>query len=125
MLFRTQHRVTKSFRFLLPYVVDIRKGRDVLHHFQEILFPALFQVKFQFRRVVEVVLDGTFSPACDNQYVIDTRGDRLLDNVLDDWPVDEGEHLFRHRFRRGEEPGAEARGRDNSLFDFHHQHTPS
>ncbi|MBL5973831.1 MAG: hypothetical protein D3X82_08725 [Candidatus Leucobacter sulfamidivorax] len=41
----------------------------------------------------------------------------LLDDVLDRRLVDDRQHLLRHGLRRGQEPRAEARGRDHGLRD--------
>ena len=55
----------------------------------------------------------------DDDDLLDARGDRLLDAVLDDRLVDQRQHLFGLRLRRGKEAGAPSGGRKNGFADAH------
>src|SRR5690606_7398038 len=53
----------------------------------------------------------------DHEHIRETRSDCLLDHVLDRRLVNDGEHLLRHRLRRGQKPRAQTRRRDDCLRD--------
>ncbi len=44
---------------------------------------------------------------------------RLVDDVLDQRPVDHGQHFLGHGLGRGQEAGAETGDREYSFADFH------
>ncbi len=66
---------------------------------------------------VEVVFQGPLVTPCDHEDVVQPCRDGLLDHVLDGRLVHDGEHFLGRRLRRRKEAGAEARGRDDCLFD--------
>ena len=68
---------------------------------------------------VEVVLDRALLRRGDDDDLLDPRGDRFLDAVLDDRLVDEGQHLLGLRLGGGQEAGAPAGGREDSFADAH------
>src|SRR6266571_8105323 len=61
---------------------------------------------------IEVVLDGPFPAARDDQDVSNSAGRRLLDDILNGGLVHDGNHFLRLGLRVGKEPGAES-GRGN------------
>ena len=58
----------------------------------------------EFARSVEVVLERGLVASRHHEHIGESRLDGLFDDVLDGRLVDDGEHLFRHRLRRREEP---------------------
>ena len=76
---------------------------------------ARLEERLELDRHVEVVLDRVLAAAGDEDDVVDARGDRLFDAVLDDRLVDERQHFLRLGLGRGEEPGAEAGGRKHGF----------
>ena len=60
--------------------------------------------------------DGLVAPG-DEDEVLDAGLARLVDHVLDQRPVDHGQHLLRHRLGGGKEAGAETGDRKHSLAD--------
>ena len=57
---------------------------------------------------VEMVLDDALVAARDEDEMLDAGRARLVDDVLDDRPVDDGQHFLRHRLGGGQEARAEA-----------------
>ena len=64
-----------------------------------------------------MILDRVLAAAGDEDDVVDARGDRFFDAVLDDRLVDERQHLLGLRFGGWKKPGAEAGGREDGLAD--------
>ena len=64
-----------------------------------------------------MVLDGVLAAAGDDDDAGEARGHRLLDDVLDDRLVDEGQHLLGLGLGGGQEAGAEAGGGEDGLAD--------
>ena len=63
----------------------------------------------------EVVFEGLLRRRGDDQDVFDPCGDRLLDDVLNGRPIDDGQHLLGDRLGRGKEAGSETSRRDHGL----------
>src|SRR5580658_46842 len=57
---------------------------------------------------VEVILDGGFVAAGDEQNLLQTVGFELVDYIFDDGFARDGQHFLGLRTGRGQEPGAEA-----------------
>jgi hypothetical protein len=68
-----------------------------------------------------VIFDGVLAAPGDENDVVDARCNGFLDAVLDDGLVDERQHLFGLRLRRGKESGPQAGGGKDRLSDesFH------
>ena len=81
------------------------------------LVPALLQRVFQLVGMVEVILDHALVAAGDEYELLDPRGQAFLYRILDQRPVDDREHFFRHRLGGGQETGAEAGHRQNGFTD--------
>ena len=71
---------------------------------------ARLEERLELDRDVEVILDGVLAAAGDEDDVVDARGDRFFDAVLDDRLVDERQHFLGLRLGRRQEAGAEAGG---------------
>jgi len=69
---------------------------------------------------IEVILDDALVAAGDEDEMLDTRLARLVDDILDDGPVDHGEHFLRDRLGRGKKPRAEASYREHCLANSFH-----
>ena len=65
---------------------------------------------FQFEADVEVVFNGTFAPARDDNDVLNAGMHGLFDAILDKRFVDDREHLFRLRLRGRQEAGSQTGG---------------
>jgi hypothetical protein len=51
--------------------------------------------------------------------VLDPGLARLIDHILDQRPIDDSQHLLRHRLGRRKDTGAETGDREHSFADFH------
>jgi hypothetical protein len=68
---------------------------------------------------VEVVLDRPLVAAGDEDHLAHAGGIGLLDGVLDQRLVDDGQHLLGLRLGGGQEAGAEAGDGEDRLLDKH------
>ena len=99
----------------LADVGDVDQVRDLADLAQQIRLAAGLEERLELDRDVEVVLDGVLAAPGDEDDVVDARGDRFLDAVLDDRLVDEREHLLGLGLGGGEEPRAEAGGGEDGF----------
>src|SRR5690606_17144135 len=76
--------------------------------------------RLQFKRLVEMILDHSLVAPGDENEVLDSGRARLVDDMLDHRPIDDGQHLLRHGLGRGKKAGAEAGHRENRLADALH-----
>ena len=72
------------------------------------LFAAPLERVLEFVVGVEMILDDALVAAGDEDEMLDPRLARLVDDILEDRPVDDGQHLLRNRLGRRQEAGAEA-----------------
>ena len=87
---------------------------------RQAIAAALLQRRLQLELAVEVVLQHALAAGGDENELIDPGGARLVDHVLDERPVDQGEHFLGHRLGGGQEPGAETGdGQDGFADGFH------
>jgi hypothetical protein len=68
---------------------------------------------------VEVVLDRALLAGGDDDHLFDAGRDGLLDRVLDDRLVDQGQHLLGLRLGRRQETGAPSGGGEDGLSNAH------
>jgi hypothetical protein len=88
--------VAEALGLLLAGVDHVARGRHVALEDGELglLALALERVE-QLEGAVEMVLDDRLAAAGDEHELLDARGRGLLQRVLDDRPVDDGQHLLR------------------------------
>ncbi len=85
------------------------------------MLAALPERVVEFVSDVEMVGDDALVASGDEDELFDARLLRFVDDVLQDGPVDDREHLLRDRFGRGQEASAEAGDRQDRLADgFEH-----
>ncbi len=68
---------------------------------------------------VEMVLDHALVAAGDEDEMFDAGLPGLIDHILDQRLVDDGQHFLRHRLGGGQDAGAEAGDREDGFADFH------
>ncbi len=73
----------------------------------------------ELEHAVEMVLDHALVAAGDEHEVLDAGFARLVDHVLDQRLVDDGQHFLRHRLGGGQDAGAEAGDGEDGFADFH------
>ena len=89
-----------------------------------LLLAAPAQRVVEFVGDVEMVLDDALVAPGDEDELLDARRARLVDDVLQDRPVDDRQHLLGHRLGRRQKSRAEAGDRQHRLADgFAHRET--
>ena len=68
---------------------------------------------------VEMILDHALVAAGDKDEMFDAGFLGLVDHILDQRLVDDGQHFLRHRLGGGQHAGAEAGDRKDGFADFH------
>ena len=71
-----------------------------------------------------MILDGTLAAARDKYQVCHTSGHRLFDGVLNQWLVNDRQHLLGHGFGGWQETGAKTGHREYSFSDGAHKLFP-
>ena len=122
-----QHGVAQAERFTLTDVREVDQVRDVPNLGEQLFLAARLEERLELDRDVEMILDRVLAASGDQDDVGDAGRDRLFDAVLDDWLVDERQHLFRLRLGRREKPRAESCGRKDGFAQWrsHHGHGTS
>jgi hypothetical protein len=114
-----QHRVPEPQLLLLVDEGDGADLRDAPYRAQHLDVAAILQPALQRRVRVEMLLDRAAPAGDDDDDLLDPRGDRLFHRVLDDGPVDQGDHLLGDGLGRGQEASSEAGRRQDGLSDAH------
>ena len=73
----------------------------------------------ELEHAVEMILDHTLVAAGDEDEMLDAGFLGLVDHVLDQGLVDDGQHLLRHRLGGGQDAGAETGDGEDGFADFH------
>ena len=105
---------------LLAHVGDRDDLGDLAHLLEQAVLALLLEHVLELEGRVEVVLDRVLAAARDDDDPLDAGVPRLLDDVLDQWPVDQGQHLLGLGLRGGQEPGSQAGGREDGDADLGH-----
>ena len=69
--FQTQNRVTQAERLFLARVTEMGHIADFAYHVGEILLAFVLEKARESRRVVEMIFDGVFAAAGDDDDVLD------------------------------------------------------
>ena len=118
-------RVAEAERRLLAGEAGLAGRRQVaLQRLVVLGLAALLQRRVELEGDVEMVLDHRLVAAGDEDEMLDAGLARLVDHVLDDRPVDDGQHLLRHGLGGGQEAGAEAGDGQDGLADGFHRAGP-
>ncbi len=99
----TQDRVSETLRLALPDEMDVGEVARLHHSLESPRVALLHEPHLELGHRVEVVGDRVLVAADDDEDVVDPGVRSLFDDVLDRRLVDDGQHLFRHRLRRGKE----------------------
>jgi len=104
---RDQNGVAEAEWLLLARVADLHHVCDVSHQLGLLLLAVLFEKIFEEGRCVEVIFDGTFAAAGDDNDVLDAGGHALFRDILDLRLINDGQHFLGLRFGGGEESSAQ------------------
>ncbi len=114
------HRMAKPERRLLPGETHgAGRGLVARQNFHLGLLAARGQRGVEFVHPVEMVLDHALVAAGDEDEMFDAGFLGLIDHILDQRLVDDGQHFLRHRLGGGQDAGAEAGDREYGFADFH------
>jgi hypothetical protein len=97
---------------------EIGELRDTMNLLIPFLLTILPKVILKGGRIVKVILERFLVPTRHKDDILDTCFDELLDDELDDWLVDDREHLLGHRFGRRQESGTTPGDGDDSFLNF-------
>ena len=86
--------MAESKGFFLASVADLHHVADAADQLDLIGFAFVFQEFFEERGGIEMVFDGAFASASDDDDVLDAGGNAFLNYVLDLRLVDHREHFF-------------------------------
>ena len=118
---RAPHRVAEAERRLLPG--EARGAGCGLVACQNILFGFLVAARgkrgVELEHAVEMILDHALVAPGDEDEMLDAGFLGLVEYVLDQRLVDDGQHFLRHRLGGGQDAGAETGDRENGFADFH------
>src|SRR5690606_24338032 len=87
----------------------------LLQGFEFLRLAARLERRLELELLVEMILDHALVAAGDEDEMLDAGFARLVDDMLDDRPVDDGQHFLRHGLGRGKKAGAETGHREDRL----------
>ena len=117
---RAPHRVAEAERRLLAGEAHgAGFGLVARQDFLLGLLAARGERGVEFEHAVEMILDHALVAAGDEDEMLDAGLLGLVDHVLDQRLVDDGQHFLRHRLGGGQDAGAEAGDREDGFADFH------
>ncbi len=115
--FSHQDRVAIPQRFILPDENKFCQLGNAVNLFQLFQFIFFLEHLFKFTRIIEMVFDRPLIPTGHENNLLNSGGDHLLDNVLDDRLIDNGEHFFRLGDCHRQKPRAETgHGNDDLAY---------
>ena len=116
---RAPHRVPEAERLLLARKAGRAGDRQILsHEFERRVLLPLQQRHLQFELPVEMVLDDALVAPGDENEMFDAGFARLVDDVLNQRPVDHWQHFLGHRLGGRQKAGAEAGDRKDRFADW-------
>ncbi|MOA39183.1 hypothetical protein D3C78_1609430 [compost metagenome] len=95
-----------------------RLGQKAGQQCQLGILVALAQHLFEFKLNIKIIFNHSLAAAGDKYKMLDARFRRLINDVLNDRLVDDGEHFFRNRLGGGQETCTETCDRKYSLPNF-------
>ena len=116
--------MAKAERHLLAGERGLSRRRlQALQARQHLVLAALGERVIELELDVEMILDDRLVAAGDKNKMFDAGFAGLIDDILDDRSVDDGQHLLRDGLGGGKEARAEAGDRENCLAYSFHQST--
>ncbi len=112
------HGMAEPERRLLPGEARLAGTRQLLLQERELVLLAAFGERaLELELAVEMVLDDALVAARHEDEMLDAGGLSLIDHMLDDRPVDHGQHFLRDRLGGRQKPGAETGDRKYGFAD--------
>ena len=113
-----QHRVAEPLGLALANEVNVGEVGRLDHPLQSRVIALVFELLFKLGHCVKMVRDRVLVAADDHEDVVDARGSRLFNDVLNRRLVDHRQHLFWHCLRRWEEARTKASGGNNGFHSL-------
>ena len=113
-----QHGVAQPQSFFLARVGHVDHVRNVTHDRKQIFLAARFEHVLQLEADVEMILDGALAAAGDDDDVLNPGMQGLLDAILDEGFIHQGQHFLGLRFGGGKEAGAQTGGREDRFANL-------
>ena len=118
---RAPHRVAEAERHLLAGEAGLARRRlQPLQAGELVVLAALRQRVVELELHVEMVLDDRLVAAGHEDEMLDAGFARLVDDILDDRPVDDGQHFLGDGLGGRKEAGAETGDGKDCFADFFH-----
>ena len=118
---RAPDGMAKAHRHLLAGEAGLPRRRlQPLQAGKLLVLAALCQRVIELELDIEMVLDDRLVAAGHEDEMLDARLARLIHHILDDRPVDDGQHLLGNSLGGREEPRAETGDRENCLANSLH-----
>ena len=114
------HGVAEAQRLILAHVGNFPAGHcRAAHGLERVPLAGRIEARLQLGGVVEVVAQRRLAARGHEYEVLDAGLAGLLDGVVNQRPVDEGQDFLRDRLRGGQEARAQPRDGENCLADGH------
>ena len=116
---RAPYGVAETLRLLLAQEEHVRHVRDCADGRGLVALAVMDQALLKVGRVVEIVLDGVLAAVGDYEYLLNARGHRLLDDVLNDRLIHQRKHFLRDALGVREQARTKTGGGDYRFSDLH------
>jgi len=118
---RAQHGVAEAEGRSLAHIEAIDISRlDAAHQFQQLVLAARFELCLDLVRLVEMVFNGALAAARYEDHLGDAGRYRLFHCILDQWLVDDGQHLLGACLGGRQEPCPETCHGKHGFGNFQH-----
>jgi len=111
--------MAKTERMLLADIEDVHHIGNFSDLRQLRLLSFVIKQRFKFKSNVKMVFKSSFPATGDKEYLLNTGGNSLFNNILNKRLIYEREHLFRGCFSGRKKTGAKTGNRENGFFDVH------
>ena len=97
-----------------------RRGAGPAQDFEDFRLALVLQGCLEFVGAVEIILDRALIAARDEDEMLDSGRDGLIDHILDGRPVKDGQHFLGDGFGGWQDTGSQAgNGQDGFANSFH------
>ena len=93
------------------------RGQHAPEHLQQVALALLEQQVLEFAVGIEMIFDGALGRAGDEHQAARTGGQRLFHRILNEWLVDDGQHLLGAGLGGRQEAGSSTGNRENGDVD--------
>ncbi len=97
--------MTKPQWLLLPNIDTVARCEPRVRQHRHVLAARRHRM-FKFKRNVEMIFNGAFAAASNEDHLLDPRLPRLVNRILNQWAVHDGQHFLGDGFRRWQETGS-------------------